>query len=140
MNKSPMHNLRHTGKVLAVTGFTVAILFLFLSPFAYMVFTSLKTQGQISELGAPIWPAKAAVYEYNGEQLDGYIVPMNTCVGSENDTSEANLGIVKKGLKESTFIDPNNLDRGEFACTVSWRALSRPWQFSPEDRLLWVEK
>jgi multiple sugar transport system permease protein len=131
-SKSSLQNLREFGKTFAVTGFTAAMLFLFLSPFAYMVFTSLKTQGQISELGAPIWPAKAAVYEYNDEELDGYIVPMNACVGSENDTSEANLGIVKKGLRESTFVDPNNLDRGEFVCAVSWRALERPWQFAPE--------
>jgi multiple sugar transport system permease protein len=131
-NKSSLQNLRQAGKTLAVTGFAAAILFLFLSPFAYMVFTSLKTQGQISELGAPIWPAKAAVYEYNGVELDGYIVPMNACAGSENDTSTGNLGIVKKGLRESTFIDPSNLDRGEFACAVSWRALKRPWQFAPE--------
>jgi multiple sugar transport system permease protein len=39
---------------------------------------------------------------------------------------------VQKGLRESTFVDPSNLDRGEFVCAVSWRALKRPWQFAPE--------
>jgi multiple sugar transport system permease protein len=52
-------------------------------------------------------------------------------VGSEEDTLEKNLGIVQKGLRESTFIDPDNLERGEFTCAVSWRNLNRPWQFSP---------
>jgi multiple sugar transport system permease protein len=63
--------------------------------------------------------------------VEGFTVPLNTCVGSEEDTSIKNLGIVQKGLRESTFIDPDNLDRGEFTCAVSWRNLDRPWQFSP---------
>ena len=37
---------------------TIAILVIFLAPFAFMIFTSLKTQEQISIVGAPIWPAK----------------------------------------------------------------------------------
>ena len=131
-NTSSYQNLSQSGKVLATTGLAAALLFLFLSPFAYMIFTSLKTQDQISEIGAPVWPAKAAAYEYNGEEVEGFVVPLNTCAGSENDNSEANLGIVQKGLRESTFMDPNNPGRGEFVCQVSWRALERPWQFAPE--------
>jgi multiple sugar transport system permease protein len=119
-------------RMFTVTIFALAILFLFLSPFAFMVFTSLKTQDQISILGAPIWPAKPAIYESeSGQQLDVFKVPMNSCQGSENDSSRQNLAIVKKGTKESTFIDPDNLDRGEIVCTVSWRSLDRPWQFAP---------
>ncbi|HRQ41628.1 MAG TPA: carbohydrate ABC transporter permease [Chloroflexota bacterium] len=96
-----------------------------------MVFTSLKTQEQISVIGGPIWPAKPAVHEYNGAQVEMYTVPMNTCAGSEDDNSQRNLALVKKGLKESTFVDPDDPDRGEFVCVLSWRSLSRPWQFAP---------
>jgi multiple sugar transport system permease protein len=125
------HRFRVGSRVVLVTSLAAAILFIFLSPFAYMVFTSLKTQDQISIIGAPVWPAKPALYEYNGEEIEIFTVPMNACEGSEGDNSENDLAIVRKGPRASTFVDPNNLDRGEFICNVSWRALSRPWQFSP---------
>ncbi|MCI0395667.1 MAG: carbohydrate ABC transporter permease [Chloroflexi bacterium] len=125
------HTLTLKAKILTVTIITLAILFLFLSPFAFMVFTSLKTQDQISIIGAPVWPARPGVYDYNGEQVEIFTVPMNTCTGSENDASEKGLALVKKGPRQSTFIDPGDLDRGEFVCAVSWRALERPWQLAP---------
>ena len=124
-------DIRNGAKILTVTGFTLAILFIFLSPFAFMVFTSLKTQDQISIIGAPIWPARPAVYDYNGQQVEIFKVPMNTCQGSEGDGSTQELAIVQKGPRESVFVDPGNLERGEFSCVVSWRALERPWQFAP---------
>lgn len=133
MNKSLWRNVRRTTKSLTITIFTLAILFLFLSPFAFMVFTSLKTQDQISIIGAPIWPAQPAVYENEEteQQLEMFTVPMSECEGSDGERGNQNLAIVRKGLRESTFIDPDNLERGEFVCAVSWRALNRPWQFSP---------
>ena len=123
--------LVNAGKSGLITLITLALLFIFLSPFLFMIFTSLKTQSQITSVGSPIWPAEAATYEYNGKELEQYTVPMGTCVGSEDDTSNRDLAIVTKGLKESVFIDPDNLDRGEFSCSVAWRALSRPWQWAP---------
>jgi multiple sugar transport system permease protein len=57
---------------------------------------------------------------------------MANCAGADpNDTSVKDLAIVKKGRQASTFVDPNNLAAGEFSCQVSWRALKRPWIFSP---------
>ncbi|HLF90717.1 MAG TPA: carbohydrate ABC transporter permease [Anaerolineales bacterium] len=117
--------------ILIVTGVTLAILFLFLSPFAFMIFTSLKTQDQISIVGAPIWPAQPAKYEYNGKEVEVFTVDMSTCQGLENETGTRNLALVKKGTRESTYVDPDNLGLGEFICTGSWRALDRPWQFAP---------
>jgi multiple sugar transport system permease protein len=124
-------NPRSTARTFGVTTVTLVLLILFLSPFAFMVFTSLKTQDQISIVGAPIWPAKPAYYEYNGEEVEVFTVPMNKCQGSEDDNSEKGLAMVKKGTKESTFFDPDDPERGEFVCAVSWRALDRPWQFAP---------
>ncbi len=114
-----------------LTGFTIAILILFLSPFAFMVFTSLKTPEQIAILGAPIWPAAVATTAIDGKDLDVYSVPLNSCEGSEGDNGTASLALVKKGTRSSVFADPDNLERGEFTCAVSWRALDRPWEFSP---------
>ncbi|GAB4581496.1 MAG: carbohydrate ABC transporter permease [Anaerolineales bacterium] len=126
-----IRSVRKSINTVFVTTLTLAILFIYLAPFAFMVFTSLKTQDQISIVGAPIWPAQPAKFEYNGKEVEVFTVPMNTCQGFENDSSTKNLAIVKKGTRESTFVDPANLAAGEFVCTGSWRALERPWTFSP---------
>jgi multiple sugar transport system permease protein len=132
VNRSLNHQFRKGINITFVTGLTIAILVIFLAPFLFMIFTSLKTQGQISQLGAPIWPAKPTTYEYNGEPLEMFRVPMSACDGaSPGDSSVKNLAIVKKGRQQSVFMDPNNLAAGEFTCNVSWRALDRPWVFSP---------
>jgi multiple sugar transport system permease protein len=115
-----------------VTALTLAILTIFLSPFAFMIFTSLKTQDQISIVGAPIWPAKPPVFEYNGKKVDVFIVPLAKCQGFDPGTGASRgLALVKKGQKESVFVDPDDLGRGEFTCAVSWRALDRAWEFAP---------
>lgn len=115
-----------------VTTLAVAVLIIFLAPFAFMVFTSLKTQDQISIVGAPVWPAKPSTYEYNGKQVEVFTVPLAQCAGFDpSDNSTRNLAIARKGRQESTFVDPDNPGLGEFTCTVSWRALERPWKFSP---------
>ena len=133
MNKSLTPVLRKGINITFVTALTIALLVIFLAPFLFMVFTSLKTQGQISQLGAPIWPAKPTSFEYNGKAIEVYRVPMAKCVGADpSDTSVKELGIVKKGRQQSTFVDPANLAAGESVCNVSWRALDRPWKWSPE--------
>jgi multiple sugar transport system permease protein len=131
-NKSLTHLLSKGVNITFITGLTIAMLVIFLAPFAFMVFTSLKTQGQISQLGAPIWPAKPSIFNYNGKDIEVYMVPMSTCAGTDpNDTTVKELGIAKKGRQESVFVDPANLAAGEFSCKVSWRALDRSWKWSP---------
>ncbi len=125
-------NLKNALNTTFITALVLALLILYLSPFAFMVFTSLKTQDQISIVGAPVWPAQPATFDYNGKAVEMFTVPANTCDGGDaNDTSNLELALVKKGRQESTFVDPSNLGRGEFICKVSWRALERPWQFAP---------
>lgn len=115
-----------------VTALTIAILTIFLAPFAFMILTSLKTQDQISIVGAPIWPAKPPVYEYNGKNVEVFSVPLAKCDGFDPGTGAmGSLALVKKGQKASVFLDPDDLGRGEFTCAVSWRALDRAWEFSP---------
>lgn len=106
----------------AITVFTLAILGIFLSPFLFMVFTSLKTQEQITIVGAPIYPAAPSFFEYEGEELEVFTVPLP-------DGSEEDLAMLKKGRQESVFIDPRTLE--EITWQGSWRSLDRPWQFSP---------
>jgi multiple sugar transport system permease protein len=82
-------------------------------------------------LGSPIWPGTPSTFEYNGKKVDMFVVPMNTCAGFENETGTRSLAIAKKGLRESLFVDPENLALGEFKCVVSWRALDRTWTWAP---------
>jgi multiple sugar transport system permease protein len=60
-----------------------------------------------------------------------FTVPMAKCEGSEDSNDDRGLALVKKGTRASTFVDPSDMARGEFVCQVSWRALDRPWEFSP---------
>ena len=130
--KSLTPKLRKGINVTFVTALTIALLAIFLAPFLFMVFTSLKTQGQISQIGAPIWPARPTTFEYNGKAIEVYFVPMGKCTGANpNDPSIKELGIVKKGRQQSTFVDPANVAAGEYVCNVSWRALDRPWKWAP---------
>lgn len=119
-------------KTVVISLFATALLAAFLSPFAFMVFTSLQTLGQTSAINGPIWPATPGTAEYKGEKVDLYSVPLSACVGSSpTDTGIGLFTIIKKGRTSSTFADPANPTKGEFICNVSWRALDRPWKFSP---------
>jgi multiple sugar transport system permease protein len=115
---------RKSINMVVVTLVTLLLLAIFLSPFLYMVFTSLKTGEQISVIGAPIWPAAPSFYDYEGKQLEVFVVPMP-------DGSTRNLAMLKPGRQESLFVDPADPAAGEIAWQGSWRALDRPWRFSP---------
>jgi multiple sugar transport system permease protein len=110
-------------KRLGVTLFTVVILALFLAPFLQMMYIALSTQQQMAAPGAPAWPAKPESFSYQGQALEVYRVP------TENGIR--NLAILKKGRKESTFIDPANPQAGEIKWQGAWRTLDRPWSLSP---------
>ena len=132
MAKPISKSITKVGNITFFTLLTTAILAIYLAPFLFMIFTSLKSQVQISQLGSPIWPGKPASFSYNGAEVDVYKVPMNTCTGADpNDKTIKELAAVKKGRQETTFIDPANTAGGEFKCKVSWRALERPWAFTP---------
>lgn len=101
-----------------------ALLFIFLVPLVYMISTSLKTMDQMTEPGAPWYPALPADYTAaDGKVYPVYQVPI--------DGSTEDLALVKKGRKASEFVDPNNLEAGNIPWEGSWRALDRSWSISP---------
>jgi multiple sugar transport system permease protein len=131
----------------SVTLFALMLLSAWLAPFAYMTATSLKTQEQISDALAPLWPAAADSFEYQGETYDMFQVgigPDNPAWYDLNeneiqDGDEANypegshsLAIVTKGRESSTFIDPTNPEQGLITWTGRWRTLEAAWQFTPQ--------
>lgn len=108
---------------LLVTGGSMLLLALYLSPFLFMVFTSMKSPEQMSATNAPIWPAAPATFEYNGQQLKLYYVPMP-------DGSTQTLAMLKPGREQSIFIDPSGRIAGQITWQGAWRTLEQPWQWS----------
>ena len=117
-------NRAATARSFAVTFFAVVVLAAFLSPMLRTVTTALKSTEQITQAGAPLWPADSATFEYEGETYDVYHVPLP-------DGTEKDLALVKKGRQESQFIDPADADAGLITWVGSWRALEYSWQFAP---------
>ena len=105
--KSLSPGLRNGFNATFVTALAIALLVIFLAPFLFMIFTSLKTQGQISQLGAPIWPAKPTAFEYNGKNLDMFMVPMSTCAGADpNDASAKAWPLLRKAARKASSLTP----------------------------------
>src|SRR5918992_4788426 len=110
-------------RTLLVTTFAVVVVAAFLSPMLRTVTTAVKSQVQITQIGAPLWPAEQGTFEYEGRDYDVYRVPI--------DGQTRDLALVTKGRQESQFVDPANPDAGLITWPGSWRALERAWEFSP---------
>ena len=120
----PRTNVKKVFKAIGITGLALFLLAAFLSPFLFMVFTSLKSPQQMSALDSPIWPAKQATFSYQGKDLEIFNVPMP-------DGTTKDLAMLKPGRTSSSFIDPANPDAGEIVWDGSWRTLKRPWMWAP---------
>lgn len=113
-------------KVVGTAVYTVVgaiLLFIFLVPLVFMISTSLKTTDQMTEAGAPWYPAIPATWiSPEGKEYPVYEVPI--------DGRTEDLALVKKGRKASEFVAPNNPTE-IIQWEGSWRSLSRPWTLSP---------
>jgi multiple sugar transport system permease protein len=113
-------------KVVGTTAYTLVsavLLFVFLVPLVFMISTSLKTTDQMTEAGAPWYPAIPATWiSPEGKEFPVYEVPI--------DGRTEDLALVKKGRKASEFVDPNNPTE-IIQWEGSWRSLARPWTLSP---------
>ena len=115
---------RPTLKSFAVTFFAVVLVAAFLSPMLRTVAISLKTQTQLTESNAPLWPALPATYQHDGEELDVYVVPMP-------DGATRELALLDPGRQQSVFVDPAAPEAEPITWDGSWRGLERPWAFAP---------
>ncbi len=136
-----------------ITMVAVAILVVFLMPFLYMIFTSLKTPVQMAAVGAPIWPATNPTVVYGGENTKAYTlqviktaatvnqkIDMSTYAGKTLDIytvplpdgSKKDLALLMGFNKSSIFIDPANPAGDPIVWTGGfYKTLPRPWIFSP---------
>lgn len=108
-----------------VTGLAGLVLFVFLLPLGYMLVTSLKSEQMITNLEAPILPMSPATFEYEGEALDIYTVPMP-------DGTERSLALYEPRRDISQFVDPADPGAGLIAWEGNWRLLEPAYQLDPQ--------
>jgi multiple sugar transport system permease protein len=89
-----------------------------------MAVTSLKSQAMIADPTAPVWPASPASFEYEGEQLDIYQVPV--------DGESRALAMLKPGRRESQFVDPAAPEAGVIVWEGNWRLLDPAYELDPQ--------
>jgi multiple sugar transport system permease protein len=140
-------------KTWLTTGFAAIALALFLMPFLYMVLTSLKTDGQMTEPNAPIWPVAVPTFTYTGGNTNTYTVKVNkagtlidqtvdmtTYIGQSlgiytvplGNGITKNLAVLNGYQKGAIFIDPKNIAAGPIVWNGgNYKSLQRPWIFSP---------
>src|SRR4029079_17308220 len=107
-----------------VTFFAVVVVAAFLSPLVRAATMSVKNSGQLSQAGAPLYPADPETFTYHGRDYDVYEVPI--------DGTVRELALVTKGRNESEFVDPANPDAGPIKWEGSWRTLEPVWVFAPQ--------
>ena len=88
----------------SITTFTVILLALFLSPLLRTLSLSLKSADQITTIGAPIWPADPGTFEYEGETLDVYLVPL-----PDGTTQGARPSSIPGGRRAASSIRPTRM-------------------------------
>jgi multiple sugar transport system permease protein len=106
-----------------VTLLGVAVMLVFLLPLGYMLATAFKPESQLSAQNAPLWPAQITTYNYQGQDLPLYNVPIN------GQTKQ--LALVKGFREDANFVDPANPSAGVFDWTGRYRTLDPVYQFAP---------
>jgi len=110
----------------AVTGMTlfgILVASAYLMPLGYMAATSLKDATQMSEAGAPLWPARPSTFLWEGNEYPVYNVP--TADGALHQWA-----LVDPRREDATFIDPAHPESGTIEWQGRWRTLEQAWQFS----------
>lgn len=114
---------RDIGSTLLVTLLGLVVMLVFLMPLGYMLATAFKPESQLSAQNAPLWPAKPVTYNYQGQELPLYNVPLSDGMKQ--------LALVKGFREDANFIDPAHLEKGVFDWTGRYRTLDPVYQFAP---------
>jgi multiple sugar transport system permease protein len=120
----PLGNrMRRFAAVSGVTMLALVVVSAFLMPLAYMGATAFKDQGQLTAVGAPLYPAAPETFTWEGEEYAVYDVPMP-------DGSVRALALIEPHREDAIFIDPANPDAGTIEWVGRWRQLEQHWAFS----------
>ncbi|MCL4868221.1 MAG: carbohydrate ABC transporter permease [Anaerolineae bacterium] len=131
-----------------LTGLTLLVLAVFLMPLLYGVVTALKTDNQITTLGAPWWPATARTFTYEGQTYDIFRVvecdaddnPIPWGRDAENLTvpdcfwggHTYDWALVVRQREHAEFLDPEEPEAGLIRWEGRWRTLERDWMFDAQ--------
>jgi len=116
--------IRSVTRSFIVTFAAVVLVAIFLSPLFRSATQALKTPEQASQIGGPILPSSPATFDYEGEELEIFTVPLP-------DGTTRDLAMLKPGRQESQFIDPTNPTAGPIVWKGAWRTLDHVWVVSP---------
>src|SRR5260221_8015804 len=123
---------RFTPKVL-ITLLGIALMLIFLMPLGYMLDTAFKQDVQASSQNAPLWPANAVTFSYQGPDLsqydlvNGQALPLYKVPTSDGIKQYA---LVKGFREDSIFIDPAHPENGPFDWAGRYRTLDPVYQFA----------
>jgi multiple sugar transport system permease protein len=128
-----------------LTGLGLVMLGIFLLPLVYGIVTSLKTDQQITALGAPWWPATARSFTYEDQTYE--IFKVVECDADDNPIpwgrDPENLtvpdcgwfnpvhdwALVTRQREYAEFLDPEDPEAGLIRWEGRWRTLDRDWVF-----------
>jgi multiple sugar transport system permease protein len=117
------NRLRKALPSVLVTLFGFILMIIFLMPLGYMLTTAFKSDTQSSAQNAPLWPAKAVTFNYQGKELPIYSVP--------TDEGTKQWALVKGYREDADFVDPAKPEAGVFNWKGRYRTLDPVYQFSP---------
>jgi multiple sugar transport system permease protein len=111
--------------MLAVTGFGLLVLAIFLLPLGYVLSTAFKLDSQMTTIGAPPWPAEQGTYTYEGAEYPLYDVPTE-------DGGTRRLAIIHPYRETSDVVDPAHPEQGMFNIQGRWRTWQAIYRFAPK--------
>lgn len=115
--------LRNSGRSFLLTLIVTCLVAAFLAPMLQSASLALKSRDQITQPGAPLWPADPQTFDFNGRTLNVYEVPI--------DGQTRTLALLTPGRASSVFVDPADPNAPPITWQGSWRALPRAWTFAP---------
>lgn len=119
---TPMRRqMRRFTATASVTLLAITVVSAFLMPLVFMVATAFKDKSQLTALGAPLFPAVADVFEWQGADYPVYDVPIDGEVRA--------LALVEPHREDAIFVDPANPAAGTIEWEGRWRTLEQHWRF-----------
>ncbi len=115
---------KELSSIAGVTLLGLVLMLVFLMPLGYMLATAFKTESQAVLQNAPLWPATASTYTYQGKDYPLYDVPME-------DGNTRRLALVNPYREDSDMVDPTNPAAGVFNVKGRWRVWNPVYTFAP---------
>src|SRR5258708_6695061 len=113
------------GLVIAILSIITLIL---CTPYVYVVMTSLKSQGQLSDDTAPLWPSEPVTYTYQGPDLPDYDVTHGQVLQLYQvpiDGKTRTLALLQPLRTSAFFLDPDHPDVPPISWDGHVRALNK---------------